>query len=501
MLLLGGLALASLACAQAPPTAVETPQYRPAFHFTPKAHWMNDPNGLVYRDGVYHLYFQYYPDGLVWGPMHWGHATSRDLAHWREESIALAPDALGMMFSGSAIDDPRNVSGLGSAEHPPLVAILTQHNDERYRAGRLDVETQSVAASTDGGYHFTMYAGNPVIDNPGFIDFRDPNVAWDEARQRYRVTLAAGDRVMFYQSTDLLHWTKTGEFGVGVGAHGSVWECPNLFTLKLGDRQRWVLLVSVVSGAPNGGSGTQYFIGDFDGSHFVPEHGDVRWLDHGTDNYAGALWNGTGEQRIFIGWMSNWTYAQQVPTAPWRSAMTVPRELHLESVDGETRLVQTPAPAFEAAWQGGAQAHRTVTRPSADLSGLVRGAHGHYALDLDAKAPNSAELQWMNDAGDVLKVGYDASSAVYFIDRRAAGDSGFNASFASRQTVPRVNTGNPPRWRVYLDSDSVELFGDGGLAVLSAQVFPHAPYSRVRLTQPGHPSTIEVAVTEWPATH
>ncbi|MFZ2988121.1 glycoside hydrolase family 32 protein, partial [Ideonella sp.] len=321
----------------------ETPQYRPALHFTPAAHWMNDPNGLVFHQGVYHLFFQYYPEGLSWGPMHWGHASSTDLLRWEEHPIALYPDPLGLIFSGSVVWDERNLSGLAPAGSAPLVAIFTHHDSAAARAGAISWETQSLAWSVDNGLTWTKYAGNPVLKNPGLRDFRDPKVFWLAETGRWVMSLSTGTQIAFYSSADLKDWQLTSKFGADAGSHGGTWECPDLFSLPLNGRQRWVLLVSLTSGGPNGGSATQYFIGDFDGQRFTPEHHDVRWLDLGCDNYAGVTWSGTGERRVFIGWMGNWDYAKVVPTAPWRSAMTLPRELSLREVSGQTRLAARPA--------------------------------------------------------------------------------------------------------------------------------------------------------------
>lgn len=260
------LALAFAGQAQtAAPVPPATPQYRPAYHFTPAAHWMNDPNGMVYYQGTYHLFFQYYPDGMVWGPMHWGHATSPDLVSWKEQPIALYPDKLGMIFSGSAVVDVNNTAGFGKNA---MVAIFTHHNSEEEKKGQNKHEYQSLAYSLDAGKTWKKYEGNPVLPNPGIADFRDPKVSWYEAGKKWVMTLATKDRITFYSSSNLKNWTKESEFGEKLGAHGGVWECPDLFPMTLNGKTHWVLIVNLNPGGPNGGSGTQYFVGNFDGKYF-----------------------------------------------------------------------------------------------------------------------------------------------------------------------------------------------------------------------------------------
>lgn len=269
-------------------------QYRPAYHFTPAKGWMNDPNGLVYVDGEYHLFFQHYPDSTVWGPMHWGHAVSKDLVHWEELPIALFPDSLGYIFSGSAVYDAANTSGLGSTATPPLVALFTYHDPKGEKARTIGFQTQGLAFSLDKGKTWKKYEGNPVLKNPGIRDFRDPKinqVTQANGKSTWVMTLAAQDRIHFYESANLKEWTFLGEFGQGVGAHGGVWECPELLSMKAPDgRQKWVLLVSMNPGGPQKGSATQYFIGDFKQGAFTPDDTMIRWLDYGPDNYAGVTW-------------------------------------------------------------------------------------------------------------------------------------------------------------------------------------------------------------------
>ncbi|MEL6917014.1 MAG: glycoside hydrolase family 32 protein, partial [Bacteroidota bacterium] len=274
-------------------TALYKEAYRPQYHFSPQEKWMNDPNGLVYNQGCYHLFYQYYPDDIVWGPMHWGHAVSTDMVHWKHKPIALFPDRNGYIFSGSAVLDSANTSGLGTLDNAPLVAIFTYHDMAGEEAGRKDYQTQGIAFSLDNGDTWTKYKGNPVIGNDGMKDFRDPKVFWDDANDQWVMLLVAGDHLQIWNSDNLIDWQKRSEFGKKQGAHGGVWECPDLFPLKVKgtNEEKWVLLISINPGAPNGGSGTQYFIGDFDGETFTSDQKENRWLDWGTDNYAGVTYN------------------------------------------------------------------------------------------------------------------------------------------------------------------------------------------------------------------
>ncbi len=307
-------------------------QHRPQFHFSPEKGWMNDPNGLVYFKNTYHLFYQYFPDSTVWGPMHWGHAVSKDLAHWKHLPIALYPDSLGYIFSGSVVADKNNTSGFQNGNDGPLVAIFTYHDMKKEKASRIDRESQAIAYSNDEGNSWTKYTGNPVIKNKGDQDFRDPKVFWHEASSRWIMPLAVHDHLEIYSSPNLISWVKESEFGSADGAHGGAWECPDLFPLKTNEGiEKWVLIQNIDRGSISGGSGRQYFVGDFNGKTFVNENSPetILWIDYGADNYAGVTWFGIPDsRRIFIGWMSNWDdYATRVPTKNWRSAMTIPREL------------------------------------------------------------------------------------------------------------------------------------------------------------------------------
>lgn len=454
--------------------------HRPQFHFSPQRMWMNDPNGMVYFRGEYHLFYQFHPDGLTWGPMHWGHAVSRDLVHWRHLPLALRPDSLGMIFSGSVVVDEANTSGFGQPGKVPLVAIFTQHDMPGEKAGRIDFQTQSIAYSLDEGRTWTMHAGNPVIPNPGIRDFRDPKVLWHAPSRHWVMVLAAADRVRFYRSPDLKKWEFTGEFGAKDGAHGGVWECPDLFEMPIGGtgEKRWVLLVSINPGAANGGSGTQYFIGDFDGKNFrnAAPPAQTHWLDAGRDNYAGVTWFGApGGRRLFIGWMSNWDYAQEVPTSQWRSAMTVPRELHLRQSPAGLRVCSEPVPELaELRKNAIAIAPQTIENqwilPEKDTAALREIV---LEIDLAATTASAFGIRLFNAKGEEVFIGYDTRTRQFFTDRTRAGKVAFSPKFAAgRHVTPRISEGNKLTLRLLCDVSSVELFADDGATAMTDLFFP-----------------------------
>lgn len=446
---------------------------------------MNDPNGLLHHNGTWHLFFQYYPHGMTWGPMHWGHATSQDLMTWQELPIALAPDPLGLIFSGSAVIDQHNTSGLGELGQAPWMAIFTHHDGEAEKVGRIDREHQSLAYSLDEGRTWQKYAGNPVLPNPGLKDLRDPKVFWHAGTARWVMSLAAGDHIAFYASPNLKDWTKLSEFGHGLGAHGGVWECPDLIPLMLEGQQHWVLLVSLNPGGPNGGSATQYFVGDFDGTDFTPHDTHTRWLDHGPDNYAGVTWHNTAPRTVFIGWMSNWTYAKELPTSPWRSAMTLPRELTLQRVGEQLYLSARPAQEVLQRLQS-TPANTTSLTSDLPLPAEAMGeADGRFAIELNAPSLQDFSLSLSNGAGDALHIGYDTASHSYWIDRTQAGLSDFNADFAARHTAPRISTATGAQVSLFFDRTSVELFADQGLTSMTSLHFPHQPWSQLRIKTNG----------------
>lgn len=634
--------------------ANETPQepHRPHFHFTPPQMWMNDPNGMVFYDGEYHLFYQHYPDDIVWGPMHWGHAVSKNMVTWEHLPIALYPDSLGLIFSGSAVVDEHNTSGFKSGMEAPLVAIFTYHNMEKEKAGVIDFQYQGIAYSNDRGRTWTKYKENPVITNPGIRDFRDPKVFWHEPSQHWVMIFAARDRVKLYHSTNLKEWTFLSDFGENTGSHGGVWECPDLFELPVQgtNQKKWVMLVSINPGAINGGSGTQYFVGHFDGTKFTldedmagefglepafvpegkvfedfegknyrhwkiegqafgnnpakggfssqnpvsghngnglvnsflggdkttgklvspeftiehpyisfliaggnqpakqcinlvidgkvvhsttgdnserlnwagwdvqsykgqtahleivdnhsqgwghilvdeilfadqlakPSYEKAFWLDYGKDNYAGVTWSNIPAddgRRLFLGWMSNWQYANLVPTQKWRSAMTLPRELRLD-ING--RLLSLPVKELEVLRQ------EKYALPTGPLEGQLPLSEkmpfspvtSECILEFIPGQTGKTGLEVSNSLGEKILVGYDADKNSFFVDRSRAGKSDFYNGFAAEHFGPRVSKAQAIQLHLYFDVASVELFADGGTVTLTEIFFPNEDFNSIGL--------------------
>ncbi len=452
--------------------------YRPQVHFSPKQHWTNDPNGMVYYKGIYHLFFQYYPGASVWGPMHWGHATSKDLIHWKQQPVALYPDKLGYIFSGSAVVDSGNTSGLGINGQPPLVAIYTNHDTAGEHAKTNTFQYQSIAYSNDNGQTWTKYPGNPVLPNPGITDFRDPSVMWYAPAKEWIMTLATKDRVTFYSSKNLKEWNKESEFGQETGAHGGVWECPDLFPMNDGGRIVWVLISSVGSEAPNDGSGTQYFLGSFDGHHFMPYDSLLRWIDYGPDDYAGVTWNNTGSKKIFLGWMSNWLYATKVPTTKWRNAMTLPRNLKIKHVGPIMYVASEPVKEIQSIEETAVVLKHIQINEPFDLGTKTGSVNFPCRIDMKARAQNFSVIL-SNDLNEKLIIGYDVSKKEYYIDRSHSGITGFYEGFTRMDTAPRLCHTTLQDISLIIDKSSVELFADGGLTVMTALFFPDEPYNKI----------------------
>ncbi|MEY2692639.1 MAG: Levanase precursor [Bacteroidota bacterium] len=462
--------------------------FRPQFHFSPEAHWMNDPNGLVYYKGIYHLFYQYYPEDIVWGPMHWGHATSSDLTHWQHQKIALFPDKLGYIFSGSVVVDEQNSSGLGTAEHPPMVAIFTYHNMELEKAGKINTQSQGLAYSLDEGKTWTKYVQNPIIPNPNVKDFRDPKVFWNTKTQRWHLTLVAGDHAEFYESKNLIQWTKTGTFGQGYGAHGGVWECPDLFKIPVegSKSEKWVLLISVNPGAPKGGSGTQYFVGDFDGKTFTTPQKEAQWIDQGMDNYAGVTYaNAPNEQRIFIGWMSNWLYGTKTPTQKWRSAMTLPRKLSVHKKGTCYQLRSQVAPQMQLNQLNGYDNKNISVAANTPFSIQYNGGfNGLNQTKIAFQAqPKDFRLVLENENKESLTIAYVAKTQTWSIDRSLSGKVNFDPAFAKsvQQTQVDFDATSPIDFELYLDWSSMELFLNQGEYCFTNQLFPAKPYTKLSI--------------------
>ena len=630
-------------------------QHRPQYHFTPPSKWMNDPNGMVFYDGEYHLFYQHYPEDIVWGPMHWGHAVSKDLVHWEHLPIALYPDSLGYIFSGSAVIDWNNSSGFGKDGQPPMIAIFTHHDPQGEKQGSSTFQVQSIAYSTDNGRYWNKYQGNPVVPNPGIRDFRDPKVIWDEERNQWVMVFAVWDHVSIYTSKDLKEWTYRSDFGKEWGSHGGVWECPDLFPMRIEGTHviKWVLLLSINPGGPNGGSATQYFIGDFNGEAFtldpdfqarlgvipeaVPEgkvfadfestrydnwektgfafgnypaggnimdqkgvegykgeklvnsffNGDETegvlksptfkinhryinfligggmhlgktgidlvitdrvvksatgnnserlswhswdvepfigqnahlriydqhtggwghilvdhitfsdkpasskiekavWLDYGRDNYAGVTWSGIPEddgRRLFIGWMSNWDYANQVPTESWRSAMTIPRELKLVDNDGNLNVLSQPVKELENLREKVIQLEAVkLDNQSLNNPVIISNGTAEIELDIDFEENSSAHvlIEFSNDLDERLTVGIDQISNTWYIDRMLSGKNEFSANFAQKiDKAPILNSGTKHHLHIFLDVASIEMFVNNGLTTMTEVFFPSKPMQKL----------------------
>jgi fructan beta-fructosidase len=456
-------------------------KHRPQFHFSPPAHWMNDPNGMVYYKGEYHLFYQYYPDSSVWGPMHWGHAITTDLVHWKHLPVALYPDSLGYIFSGSVVVDKNNTSGFQTGVEKALVAIFTYHDIKGEKAGRNNYQTQGIAYSNDKGRTWKKYRNNPVVANPGIKDFRDPKVSWHALSKKWIMTMAAGDHIRFYTSTNLKDWNLSGTFGKE-GNHGGVWECPDLIELPVEKTQqkKWLLLVSIGTGAPNGGSGTQYFVGDFDGKTFHnsnPKQTQL-WIDYGCDNYAGVTWsNAPAKRQLFLGWMSNWQYAQTVPTKTWRSAMTIPRDLSLRSTQRGICLFSSPAKEL--------QTLRSSSRIVDSYTTIYPFSLGELKLDFDLDQTDATEfgIEIFNAKNEKVQIGFNKKSNQFYIDRSKSGEISFEKNFAAKHIAPRSSKDKKLAMHLFIDHSSVELFADDGGVVITDVFFPSDKFTGIRLYQ------------------
>jgi len=446
-------------------------KFRPTYHFSPLYGWMNDPNGMVYKDGEYHLFYQHNPYGSKWGNMHWGHAISKDLINWEHRPDAITPDALGTIFSGSAVVDTDNTAGFGAGA---IVAIYTQNSDR---------QVQSIAYSTDNGRSFTKYENNPVLTSDA-RDFRDPKVFWHKDTQRWIMLLAVGQEMQIFSSSNLKDWSFESSFGEGQGAHGGVWECPDLFELPVDgtNEKKWVLLCNLNPGGPFGGSATQYFVGTFNGKEFVNESpSKTKWMDWGKDHYATVTWSDAPDnRRIAIAWMSNWQYANDVPTSQYRSPNSVPRDLSLFTVDGETYLQSAPSPELlklrDISKKRSFKVNGTRT-----IKDMIAGNEGAYEIELTIENQHADVIGFRlyNDKGEEVDMQYDMKEKKFSMDRRKSGDVGFNENFPMLTWTAIESGKDELKLRLFVDKSSVEAFGDGGRFVMTNQVFPSEPYTHI----------------------
>jgi fructan beta-fructosidase len=494
---LGAAALGLWLLAPLPAAAAEQApdygeRYRPQFHFTPARNFMNDPNGLVFHDGRWHLFYQHNPFGDKWGHMSWGHAVSRDLVRWEHRPVALPEEGDTMAWSGSAVVDRANTSGLCDPGRPEdcLVAVYTSRTP--------DLQTQSLAVSRDGGATWEKYAGNPVLDI-GVKDFRDPKVFWHGPTGRWVMVVAkaAESKVMVFGSPNLKEWALLSEFGPA-GARRVTWECPDLFELPVeGDppgTTRWVLKVDINPGALQGGSGSQYFVGTFDGATFASENppDQVLWTDHGKDFYAAQSWSDVPEadgRRVWVGWLSNWQYASVVPTSPWRGAQSVPREVGLRRTPEGIRLVQEPVAELAALRREHVRLEGMGVE-AADRALAERGVRGaQLEVDVVLEPGDAAEVGLIVRRGgrgeEETVVGYDAVRGQVFVDRAASGEVAFHPGFAGKHPAPLALAGGRVRLRALVDASSVEVFGGAGEAVVSDLIFPAPESDGLRLYAKG----------------
>ncbi|GLA23846.1 exoinulinase [Aspergillus phoenicis ATCC 13157] len=494
--------------------------YRGQYHFSPQKNWMNDPNGLLYHNGTYHLFFQYNPGGIEWGNISWGHATSEDLTHWEEQPVALlargyGSDVTEMYFSGSAVADVNNTSGFGKDGKTPLVAMYTSYYPvaQTLPSGQTvqeDQQSQSIAYSLDDGLTWTTYdAANPVIPNPPqpyqaqYQNFRDPFVFWHDESQKWVVVTSIAElhKLAIYTSDNLKDWKLVSEFGP-YNAQGGVWECPGLFRLPLdgGSSTKWVITSGLNPGGPPGtvGSGTQYFVGEFDGTTFTPDADTVypgnstaNWMDWGPDFYAAAGYNGLSiKDHVHIGWMNNWQYGANIPTYPWRSAMAIPRHLALKTINNKTTLVQQP----QEAWSSISSKHPLYSRTYSTFSEGSTNASTTgetFRVDLSFSATSKAStfaiaLRASANFTEQTLAGYDFAKQQIFLDRTKSGDVSFDNTFASVYHGPLVpDSTGMVRLSIFVDRSSVEVFGGQGETTLTAQIFPSNDAVHARLVSTG----------------
>lgn len=450
--------------------------FRPVYHHTPVYGWMNDPNGMFYKDGVYHLYFQYNPYGSVWGNMHWGHSTSTDLMHWKFEGCAIVPDAWGAIFSGSCVVDHENTAGFGKEA---VVAFYTSAKASPWG----DVQSQSMAYSLDNGKTFVKYEGNPILTSSE-KDFRDPKVFWYAPGKHWVMMLAVGQHMEIYSSVNLKEWKKESEFGAMQGAHGGVWECPDLVEIPVeGTREKkWVLICNLNPGGPFGGSAAQYFVGSFDGKKFVNESPtQTKWMDWGKDNYATVTWNNAPDGRcIALGWMSNWQYANNVPTRQYRSANTLARDLTLYREGQELYLKSTPSVEVKKA-RG-----KKVSIPSFRVSekheivNLFEDNQGAYEVEILIQNAGASKIAFclLNDKGEKVSMYYDLNRKQFVMDRSESGTVDFSKDFPA-VTVAPANVDKELTLRLFVDRSSIEAFGEDGKFVMTNLAFPSQPYVKM----------------------
>lgn len=496
-----------------------TDYYRPSYHFTPLYGWMNDPNGMVYKDGEYHLYFQYNPYGSKWGNMHWGHAVSKDLVHWEHLDPAIARDPVGHIFSGSSVVDKKNTAGFGKNA---IIAIYTNNSSVNHD------EVQCIAYSNDNGRTFTKYEGNPVLTPfDGLKDFRDPKVFWYEKGKCWYMIVSADKETRFYKSKNLKKWTYVSAFGKGLGQQPCQYECPDFFQLPVnGDKKKmkWVMTMNINPGCWFGGSATEYFVGDFDGKKFTcPDANEVKWLDWGKDHYATVTFSNTGDRVLGITWMSNWQYANLTPFKQNRGANGLPRELKLYEKNGKYYISEDVAPEVYVLRKDTKNVADASVSDEKMLAGVAANMEGAFEIEADVTpdANGIAGIEISNNKRERTMIYFDMKQGKVVMDRTESGLTDFG-----KQAVPHdielawdkqlAAEGKQPAritnsinykndfalatWAplslcedgkktyhvdIFVDKSSVELFVDGGRIAMTNLVFPVAPYENVKLYTQG----------------
>lgn len=466
-------------------------KYRPGFHHTPRYGWMNDPNGMFYKDGRWHLYYQYNPYGSKWQNMTWGHSVSDDLVNWEHLPEAIRPNGLGSVFSGSCAVDHDNTAGFGN---DAVIALYTSAGTS---------QMQSLASSTDGGLTFNISPSNPVLTLES--EARDPKVFWNDSTKEWNLILAHAldHEMLIFTSPDMKSWTLQSSFGKGLGAQGGVWECPDLFELPVAgtDEKKWVLLCNINPDGPFGGSGTQYFVGDFDGKTFKADTdaaGNVstKWLDYGKDHYATVTWSDAPDgRRVALGWMSNWQYAADVPTMQFRSANTLPREMGLfRAPDGEVYASSAPSPELEALrGKLAAKVKKTTVGRRARSFALPseNGGICEILMDIEASKAKTVNVVFSNSQGENVGMQYDPAAATLSFDRTQSGITDFSEGFPAVTVTPTHEASGRIALRIFVDRSSMEVFGNDGEFVMTNLVFPRTPYTALSVSAEGGNAKIE----------
>jgi fructan beta-fructosidase len=467
--------------------------FRPGFHFTPPQHWINDPNGLVFFAGEYHLFFQSNPFGNSWGHMSWGHAVSPDLVHWEHLPVAI-PETDGIMaFSGCAVVDWHNSSGFGVGGQPPLVIVFTGQNDALRR------QDQRLAYSNDKGRTWTLFEGNPVLDI-GVQDFRDPKVLWHEPSQKWVMIVVLADhlKVGFYNSSDLKTWAHQSDFAP-LNTTDKIWEVPELFELKIenSSESRWVLKVDAFPSDPLGRIAGKYFIGEFDGVEFVPDQLELEpnWVDFGEDFYAAISWSDVPDgRRIWLGWMSNWNYARETPTYPWRGAMTIPRSLRLEEHDGRLRLVQEPVRELEAL-RGRLYSLPATSILEGSTTLEAQGTKLEIVMTFKPETATKFGLKLRVGKNEFTTIGYNLERQELFVDRRQSGKTDFSERFPGRHIAPLKLEGDELQLQIFVDQSSLEVFAQNGQMVMTDLIYPNPESDGLEVYAVG--GTVEVSGQIW----